>query len=185
MHNGLFLHIPDRIIVSNSSVCHYNSRNIELGRGGLKVAKALVFVLVPYSVSPSSVSEYAHELLKPHAMPDDGSRGWYDYLCRIGPVFDDPIAEGRLPHKQKRVLHRHVCEIERLPPDPIPYALVTPDGVWHACAVDIWDYWGERGRPEPSYYAANAAAAASWPTRYADLVAAHPYCWVVASWAHS
>lgn len=153
--------------------------------GDLLVAKALVFVLVPYSVGSSSLSEQANGLLKPHKMPDDRSRGRYDYLCRLGPVFEDPLAEGRLPDRQKRLLHRHVCEVERLPREPQPFALVTPDGAWHACEVDINDYRSERGHLEPGYDAANAAAATDWPLRLAGLVAEHPYCWVVAVWAHS
>jgi hypothetical protein len=126
------------------------------------VAKALVFVLVPYSVGPAAVSEYVDSLLKPHAMPEDRSQGRYDYLCEIGPVFDDPVTEGRLPDRQRRALHRLVCEIERLPPEPQPSAVVTPDAAWHA-----------------------AEDAASWPDRYTELIRMHPHCWVVACWAHS
>jgi hypothetical protein len=130
------------------------------------VAKALVFVLVPYSVGPSGISAHADALLKPHRMPDDRSRGRYDYLCQVGPVFDDPVTEGRLPGRQKRSLHRLVCEAERLPPEPRPHAVVTPDGTWHTCETD-------------------GVASESWPARYAELVAADPHCWVVAVRAHS
>lgn len=150
-----------------------------------RMAKALVYVLVPYTVGLANVSDYADHLLKPHAMPDDGSRGWYDYLCQLEPVFDDSITEGALPAKEKRALHRHVCDVSRLPAEPQPFALVTPDGIWHAGAVNIRYYWTERGQPEPAYAVANAAAQASWPVRYAELLAAHPHCWVVAVWAHS
>ena len=149
------------------------------------MAKALVFVLVPYSVGPANVSDQADRMLEQHRMPEDRGRGWYDYLCGGGPVFDDPVTEGGLPDKVKRSLHRHVCDASRLPPEPRPHALVTPDGAWHAGEANIQGYWTERGRPKPGYHEANAAASASWPARYSDLVAAHPYCWVVAVWAHS
>lgn len=149
------------------------------------MAKTLVFVLVPYAVGASAVSDHAHSLLKPHEMPADRSRGRYDYLCGTGPVFDDPVTEGALPDKQKRSLHRRVCDMSRLPAELRPGALVTPDGVWHAGRANILDYWSERGRPEPSYDEADTTAVASWPDRYAELVAAHPHCWVVATLAHS
>lgn len=146
--------------------------------------KALVYVLVPYSAGPANVSHHADRLLAPHEMTEDGRRGWYDYLCDPRPVFDDPITEGSLPDAQKRALHRLVCDVSRLPAEP-PYALVTPDGAWHACEVNPGDFRWDRGEPDPAYHEANAAARASWATRYAELVAAHPHCWVVATWAHS
>ena len=82
------------------------------------MAKSLVFVLVPYSVGPSNVSSHARRLLEPHAM-SDGHRGWYERLAKLGPVWDDRIAEGGLPDREKRVLHRHVCDLSRLPPEEI------------------------------------------------------------------
>lgn len=144
------------------------------------MAKALVFVLVPYAVGPAHVSGHVNQLLEPHAMPDDRSSGWYDYLCQVEPVFDDPITEGGLPDKQKRSLHKCVCDISRLPSDPLPYALVTPDGTWHAGGANINDYASAQ-----NFHVANAAERESWPKRYKSLITAHPYCWVVAIRAHS
>jgi hypothetical protein len=118
-------------------------------------------------------------------MPADRSSGWYDYLCNSGPVFDDMVTEGSLPDKQKRSLHRRVCDVSRLPAEPRPAALVTPDGVWHADQANIHDYWSEEGRPEQGYDEANAAAVASWPARYEESVAGHPHCWVVAVLGHA
>src|SRR5262249_30189700 len=149
-----------------------------------RVGTALVYVLVPYTAGPANVSGYANRLLEPHAQPPDGGRGWYDYLCRPDPVFDDPITEGALPDKEKRALHRYVCDVSRLPSQPRPHALVTPDGAWPACAVNTREYQAGRSGPEPAYFDANAAARESWPARYAALLAAHPYCWVVAVGAH-
>lgn len=145
---------------------------------GDQVSKALVFVLVPYSVGVGQVSDHAARLLKPHAMPDDRSSGWYDYLCQIGPVFDDPVTEGGLPDRQKRSLHRHVCDVSLLPPEPLPDALVTPDGTWHSCEPPIPDDCWDQGLPD-------LASSANWSVRYNQLLAAHPHCWVVVTWAHS
>ena len=149
------------------------------------MSKVLVFVLVPYLVGAGQVSDHANRLLKPHAMLDDRSSGWYDYLCHLGPVFDDPITEGGLPNGQKRVLHRHICDVGRLPPEPEPYALVTPDGTWHACEPYFLDYCCGRGQQNLAYWNARQVFRTSWATRYNQLLAAHPHCWVVATWAHS
>jgi hypothetical protein len=145
-----------------------------------RMAKALVFVLVPYTVGSAHVSGHADRLLETHAIPNDRSSGWYDYLCDPGSVFDDPITEGILPNKQKRSLHKRVCDISRLPLDSLPYALVTPDGTWHASEANIHDY-----ALVQSFRVADSAAAESWLRRYEELIAAHPRCWVVAVDAHS
>ena len=149
------------------------------------MGKVLVYVLVPYTVGATNVADHAHQLLKPHEMPGDRSRGWYDYLCRLEPVFDDPITEGFIPDKQKRTLHHHICDVSRLPHESRPDALITPDGFWHSCEVNIRDFKMNRNGPEPAYQEANAVAQQSWPTRYSEIFAAHPHCWVVATWAHS
>jgi hypothetical protein len=154
------------------------------------MAKFLVYVVVPFSVSPESISSFAQSRLSPYRMSEDGRVGWYDYLCGLGPVFDDTRTEMVLPNKAKRELHGHICDISRLPLGSEPFALVTADGAWHAAEVCIRDYRlkvnDEYAYPglDPRYHEANRMARESWPKRYSELIAMHPCCWVVATWAH-
>jgi hypothetical protein len=141
--------------------------------------KTHVFVLVPFSVGPSALLAEADKLIERHRRYEDGSgSGRFDYL--VGPTgsFDDPIAEGRLPTNVRRALHRRVCDVEHLPADLVPAALVTPDGKWHDLAEHGW-----RMVNEPSQ--SNKDALVRWSFRYRKLVAENPYCWVVEFWAHS
>jgi hypothetical protein len=142
--------------------------------------KTRVLVLVPFSVGPSALLAAADELMERHRMDESRSAGGgrFDYLVGADGCFDDPIAEGRLPARVRRTLHRQVCEVERLPAGLVPGALVTPDGSWH----DLADY-GWRMVDEPS--AANEEALARWRARSRELVAENPHCWVVEFSAHS
>ena len=155
------------------------------------MAKFLVFVLVPYSVSPENISSFVHSGLSPYCVSEDGRSGWYDYLCRLGPVFNDAETEAALPRKVRAELHGHICDVSRLPRGSQPFALVTADGVWHAAEVCIRDYRlrvdGEQhaySGLDHLYHEDNRKARESWPKRYSDLIAMHPCCWVVATWAH-
>src|SRR5262249_54248158 len=142
--------------------------------------KTHVFVLVPYAVGPSAILEFAEGLLARHRMDgDDRSRGGrFDYLVGFDGYFSDTVAEGRLPAKVLRVLHRHICEMQHLPDDLVPGALVTPDGIWH----DLEDHgWRMVDQGKTS----NLEAQARWSGRYRELIAEHPHCWVVEYWARS
>jgi hypothetical protein len=142
--------------------------------------KTQVLVLVPFSVGPSALLTEAGELMERHRMDQNRSAGGgrFDYLVGAAGCFDDPIAEGRLPARVRRTLRRQVCEVERLPPNLVPGALVTPDGNWHDMADDGW-----RMVDEPS--TSNQDAFTRWRARYRKLVADNPHCWVVEFWAHS
>lgn len=142
--------------------------------------KTQVFVLVPLSVGSSALLDAANELMERHQMDENRSAcsGRFDYLVGADGCFDDPIAEGRLPGKMRRSVRRLVSEVERLPTDLVPGALVTPDGNWY----DLADY-GWRMVDEPS--ASNEEARTRWRARYRELVAENPFCWVVEFSAHS
>ena len=155
------------------------------------MSKFLVYVLVPHSVKPENINDFAQSGLSPYRMSEDGSSGWYDYLCRLGPVFDDQQTEMILPKKVRSELGGYICDVSRLPHDSEPFALITTDGVWHAAEVCIQDYRSRasgqsNGHPEldPRYHDVNRTARAGWPRRYADLIQLHPCCWVVATWVH-
>jgi hypothetical protein len=143
--------------------------------------KTQVFVLVPYDVPVSKLYDFACGLLELHRFDSDYPRGKgrYDYL--VGPLdksLNDPIAEGRLPPRERRIFSGNICEMVRLPSDVIPGALVTPDSTWH----DLCDF-GWRMVDEPS--ASNNEALQRWTARYRELVEAFPHCWVLAFWSHS
>ena len=166
-------------------------RRLRVTSNAWLMSKFLVYVLVPHSVSPENISGFAHSGLSSYRMSDDGKTGWYDYLCRLGPVFDDQQTEMTLPNRVRRELGGHICDVSRLPPESEPFALVTADGVWHAVEVCIRDYRlrtndesNECPALDPRYYEDNRIARVSWPRRYADLIRLHPCCWVVATWAH-
>lgn len=94
--------------------------------------KTLVFVLVPYTVPPAALLEFAEALLAPHQMRDDDrTTGRYDYLAGSPGSFDDRVAEGILPERMKRAAHGRITTTAQLRDDSIPGAVVTPDGVWH------------------------------------------------------
>lgn len=103
--------------------------------------------------------------------------GRFDYLVGADGCFDDAIAEGRLPAKVRHALRRQVSEVERLPTDLVPGALITPDGSWHDLAEEGWSMMDE-----PS--ASNEGALARWKVRYRKLLAENPCCWVVEFSAH-
>ncbi|MBC8163614.1 MAG: hypothetical protein H7Z42_20600 [Roseiflexaceae bacterium] len=140
--------------------------------------KTQVFVLVPYSLGPSALVELADALIMRHQMLDeDRSVGRFDYLVGSSGCFDDPIAEGRLPARVRRSLHHRVCEMERLPIEFVPGALITPDGLWHDLDND--------GRLVNGDGQANPNALTRWEARYRELITQHPYCWVLEYRAHS
>jgi hypothetical protein len=142
--------------------------------------KTQVFVLVPLSVPPSALLGAADRMVERNRMGESGrlGEGRFDYLVGAGGCFDDPVAEGRLPGPAKRSLRRCVTEVERLPADLVPGAVVTPDGRWHDLADEGWHML-----EEPS--AANEEALARWRARCRKLLAENPYCWVVEFNAHS
>lgn len=143
--------------------------------------KTQVFVLVPYDVPPAAISAFKQRLLEKHRFHPDqpGSRGRYDYLIgALQQSFDDPVAEGQLPHNLRRAYAGNICERANLPPGMVPAALVTPDGEWHDLSDSGW-----RMMNQPSDE--NHAALARWEKRYRQLVAEHQDCWVVEVWAHS
>jgi hypothetical protein len=132
------------------------------------MSKSLIFVMIPYSVSPADIADQADRQLQPYQITDDRQDGKYDYLCGLSEaLFDDPIAEGRLPAQAKRILHRRICMADRLPPEPLPDGLITPDGIWHD--RDQAESWPDR----------------DWPEHYRNCIAADPNCWIVAFLAHS
>lgn len=121
--------------------------------------KTLVFVLVPYTVPPAALLEFAEALLAPHQMRDDDrTTGRYDYLAGSPGSFDDRVAEGILPERMKRATHGRITTTAQLRDDSIPGAVVTPDGVWHDR--------DDRDR----------RSAEAWETHYHTLIAAHPLC---------
>jgi hypothetical protein len=95
-----------------------------------------LFVLVPYAAGPSEIPEFADALVERHRKDENNSAsgGRFDSLAGVDGYFNDPIAEGRLPAKVRRALHRKVCEGHQLPTDLVPGALITPDGTWHDLA---------------------------------------------------
>jgi hypothetical protein len=143
--------------------------------------KTQVFVLVPYDTPPAEIDVYVRLALDPHRFdPDEPtSRGRWDYLVgALARSLNDPLALGRLPPKERRTFSGNICERSNLPPDIVPGALVTPDGVWH----DLSDFgWGLIDEPSER----NREARARWVTHYQELIAAHEDCWVVEVWAHS
>jgi len=120
-------------------------------------------------------------LLAKHRFDPDvpESRGRYDYLVGA-PVdcFHDPATEGQLPADVRRSYAGRICDRVSLPIDLVPGALVTPDGTWHDLADFGWKMMREPSRE-------NQAAQARWESRYRELIALHPHCWVVEVWAHS
>jgi hypothetical protein len=156
-----------------------NANPISSVGGRERRLKTQVFVLIPFSVGTSALLIEVDNVMKRHRRDVNGSAGGrFDYLVGSDGCFNDPVAEGRLPAMVRQTLHRHLCEVERLPTEFVPGALVTPDGCWHDLTDDGWRMIDE---PSPT----NEAAFARWRTRYSNLIAANPYCWVVELWAHS
>jgi hypothetical protein len=143
--------------------------------------KTQVFVLVPYDTPPAEIGEYVRLVLDPHRFDpgEPAGRGRFDFLVgALAKSLNDPIAAGRLPPKVRREYSGNICERSNLPPEIVPGALVTPDGVWH----DLSDFgWSMVDEPSER----NRAARAQWVTRYQELIAVHENCWVVEVWAHS
>jgi hypothetical protein len=111
--------------------------------------KTRVFVFVPYALRPARLAEAADELLAAHrrGVNDPIERGRFDYLVGFEGGLCDAISEGRLPDRVRRSLAGRVCETQRLPPETIPGAVVTPDGAWH----DLRDHgWRMMGEPDPN-----------------------------------
>ena len=70
--------------------------------------------------------------------------GAFVYLVGFERGLRDAISEGRLPDHVRRALAGRVCEMNRLPPESIPGAVVTPDGAWHDLQDHGWRMVGER-----------------------------------------
>jgi hypothetical protein len=142
--------------------------------------KTQVFVLVPYSFGADAVLEVADRLMGQHRRQaeDARSRGRFDYLVGPDGCFRDHVAEGRFPKKIQRSVVGKICEIERLPSNLVPGALVTPDGNWYDLSDHGWQLLNEGSE-------ANQNARSSWANRYHELIRAHPHCWVLEFCAHS
>lgn len=133
------------------------------------------FVLIPYSVGVEAIETTADNLLSRHST---AAGGRFDYFYGTKGCFDDKIAEGYLPAKLKRSLHKRICEIERLPKELIPAALVTPDGQLQGVEDFGWRMVDEE-RPE------NQVAVARWRERFRELIASNSNSWVIEFAAHS
>lgn len=144
--------------------------------------KTLVQVIVPFDVPLEEISNWVDRQLARHQDDENAPdlRGRYDYL--VGNLFDEPLSDpvtiGRLPARDKRILDGRICEVSRLPKDRLPGALVTPDGQWHDLRDFGWRFAAE-GTVE------NEQAIARWSTRYHELIAENPWCWIVETYAHS
>lgn len=144
--------------------------------------KTTVFILIPYSVGPAGVTRFADEVLGRYCAHADHpvTSGRYDYLVGVGDkgLLNDPTTERRLPLAIRRMVTGRICEVEHLPSEAVPGAVITPDGAWHDLSDFGWRLIDGRST-------SNLEAEARWAARYRELLARHPHCWVLETRAHS
>lgn len=136
------------------------------------------FVLVPPDTPDLRSASAA--LLRPHRLDEDApERPWrLDYWTVGDGEIGDAETAAALGIAADPDLAANVCRVSRLPPDVVPGAVVTPDGVWH----DLADHGH---RPFDGASRANRRAMDAWRVAVQALLAAHPDHLVLAVDTHA
>ena len=141
--------------------------------------KSRVFVIVPVSIAPANVWNTAISTLITHeaGSPNQVLEPRFDQMTGQAGRLSDPIAEGLLPSREKRILHNRIAFVRNLPREELSAALVMPTGAWHG----LEDY-GYRMTGEQQV---NVSAMNMWRSFYLDALRDHQDDYVVEIWVKS